>query len=169
MSDTEMRREADRDIGMCDWCGSEEDPRTRVIWLTTVNGEPTRVGVWLCAECRSSTELDHHDVAEDDPAVAAGLAAAARLVGTFRTEPAGMAYIIGAVDAARAQANWRPWWLADADDLPDAYYDGVRDGIAAHATISGGELLVGALRTPIGQMYAKVDVYQRERKPWRFG
>ncbi len=44
--------EADRDIGMCDMCGSEEDTRIRRFVDTTINGEPARVGVWLCRDCR---------------------------------------------------------------------------------------------------------------------
>lgn len=110
-------------------------------------------------------------LAEDDPAIRAALAAVSELVGTVRTDPAGMAYIIGAVDAARAQANWVPWWLQPVvrTEPSDEYYEGVRDGIRAHATISGGQLLVGALRRPIDKVLAEVDAYQAQRRYWKFG
>lgn len=121
-------------------------------------------------------QIVHADIvdeppAEDDPAVRAGLEAVSELIGTARTEPAGMAYIVGSIDAARARANWVPWWLQPVvrTEPSDEYYEGVRDGIRAHAIISDGELLVGALRKPIATVIAEVDAYQAQRLYWRFG
>lgn len=130
-------------------------------------------GAWytdLLATTKALTEASGADVAVD-PALEAALLTVVHLIGTPVGDPDGLAMLIAAIDKARAEANWTPWWLKPVIPTTpsDEYYDGVRDGIRAHATWSGGEQLVGALRKPIATVIADVDTYQAERRYWRFG
>ena len=45
---------SDPDIGMCDWCGSEDGVRAQV--LVTVSRGQQPVLMWLCHECREERE-----------------------------------------------------------------------------------------------------------------
>ena len=41
-----------RDIGACDDCGDETEPRRRTLVDETVNGARVRIIVWLCKPCQ---------------------------------------------------------------------------------------------------------------------
>ena len=51
----------DPDIGRCDDCLSDEGRRVRRFRDVKIQGEPVRIAVWLCPECRAADHTERND------------------------------------------------------------------------------------------------------------